>query len=360
MATHSQQIVFNIAANKQKIDQKKEIPSNVSTSFISKEPNNFWKKQMEVVDNEKPTQTEKKATMAEPVWVDGDNDLPEIKESIDNTPPDTQEPPIRHTNVQDSFVQEPVTSIRSVRSQRSLSSSKHPKKRENGWTTIAPPEEDVAKDFYIDRLRKIYRALAKPFDENRFRHMSLRNLKFKYNRMRTDQDVQSNVRMISFVLLIVVMVIEKIVGRFIKVARLQNYTLKLSKSKYMNDINRDLKKIVQRYFRSGTVNPFMGILGTMICTMTMYNFDQSFLDTPKTKRIPDRSMRTRKEPAHKQMPQPSYVNDSDEESMSEDGENENANGMDNMAMSLMTSLMQNDNIQGLLANALPQVMGAAF
>lgn len=334
MATKSQQVLFHVAANKQKADLQKPMPSRVTTSFLSakESKSGFWQKRLDAMDKE-------------------DNDLPpdieEDEEAAAAQEPDDDNLFGGHSGGGGGSSSKTELSV-------SKSSTPSPTKQNAGWTTVAPEDDDVAKDFFVERLRRIYASKDKPFDEDKYRRMSLKNLRFKYNRSRTDQDVQANVRMFRFVLLGIFLVIEKIVTRFIKVAKLQNYTMKLSKSTYMNDLDRDLKKLVQRYFRSGSINPFVGIFGTMVCTMTMYNFDPTFLDPPKIKKSRQRPARKSKP---KQMPQPSFVNETDEDSDSDVGGAEDSNSM---AMSMMSSLMKNEKIQGLIANALPEMLGSAM
>lgn len=338
MATKSQQVLFHVAANKQKVDLQKPMPSRVTTSFVSTKESKggFWQKRLDAMDKE-------------------DNDLPpEIEEDGAD-----EEAAAAHdtTDPEDDNLFGGNGGGSKTELSVSKSSASSPPKQNAGWTTVAPEDDDVAKDFFVERLRRIYASKDKPFDEDKYRRMSLKNLRFKYNRSRTDQDVQANVRMFRFVLLGIFLVIEKIVTRFIKVAKLQNYTMKLSKSTYMKDLDRDLKKLVQRYFRSGSINPFVGIFGTMVCTMTMYNFDPTFLDPPK---IQKRRQRPARKSKPKQMPQPSFVNETDEDSDSDLGGAEDGDASNSMAMSMMSSLMKNEKIQGLIANALPEMLGSAM
>ena len=372
MATKSQQMLFHLAANKQKIDANKTIPSQISTTVVTqKNPNNFWKNKLNEM------QQDGLAALNE----NDDQDLPEIDD--DNDHPDEGDLFSRMEDNQSDRSSGSTHASRS-RSHHSRRSRRHNGRKKNrhrhrsgrsggskasnskslstssrrggggGWTTIAPEDEDVAKDFYIERLRRIYAYKQKEFDETKLRGMSLKNIRFKYNRHRTDQDIQSSVKMFSFLLFLMFFIIEKIVSYFIKSARVNGYTMKVAKSKYMKDFNKHLEKIIQRYFRSGTVNPWTGILTTFAFTMTMFNFDPTFLDNPEPTKARLQNAgskhKRRKQQQRQQMPKPSY--DSDDSDLSD-----NDNGAQSTSgMSMVSSLMQNEKIQAMIFNALPEMM----
>ena len=366
-------MLFHVAANKQKIDSNKTIPSQISTTIVSKKnPTNFWKNKLNEI------QQEGLAGLNE----NDMEDLPEIDE--DNDLPDEGDLFSRMEEGRSDRSGGSTEASRS-RSQHSRRSRRHKSKKKNrrrhrsgrsgaskgsnnnslstssrkggggGWTTIAPEDEDVAKEFYIERLRRIYAYKQKEFDETKLRGMSLKNIRFKYNRHRTDQDIQSSVKMFSFVLFLMFFIIEKIVSYFIKSARVNGYTMKVAKSKYMKDFNKHLEKIIQRYFRSGSVNPWTGILTTFAFTMTMFNFDPTFLDNPEPSKPrlqnAGSKQKRRKQKQHQQMPKPSY--DSDDSDLSD---NDNGAESTSGTMSMVSSLMQNEKIQSMIFNALPEMM----
>lgn len=366
MATKSQQILFHRACNKQKINPNIPVPSQISTTIITNGPNvkGFWENKLDQIEAEPEAEPE-------PPVVDADDDLPQLEEDEDEDEK-RREPALAGGGLAGGAQKSPKSSVgsrrsasrrrrrrasrsrshggsvASARSKHSVSTRRSGKKR-GGWTTIAPEDEDVAKEFYVERLRGIYNSKNKEFNVIKHHNMSLKNLRFKYNRLRTDEDVQSNVRMFGFMLFLLFFVVEKTVSYFIKSARVQGYSTKLSKSVYMKDFEKHLEKIIQRYFRSGTVNPWMGIFLTLIFTMTMYNFDPTFLDKPKNvQKLRNASSRPGQPKKEQSMPKPEYDSDSD---LSEDDDTD-ASG----PMSMVTDVLKNKKVLETFATILPKFL----
>ena len=280
MATDSQNLIFHMLGNKAKLDLTRELPSRLPTTVA---PNGFWAQKMSKNDDppiDRPPPPPPLPRAATQFNEDDDGE---------DTPPDIDDDNVISTHSRSHSRSRSRKSHRSRRSRRrrksrsrSRSEISH-RSRTQFSHTQAPEDHQEARNFYINKLREIHVSTGQPFDSTRYESMHIRDLQFIYNRNKNDQNTKSTVRFMKDVVKLGLTGIEGANEYFGPFINLKGWARHATQD--MSRYDSCLEKIYKRYWRKGSVNPFMDLGLLIVGSAVVYHF-QGLGNRPQNQTLP--------------------------------------------------------------------------
>ena len=263
MATDSQQLIFHMLGNKNKLDLTRQIPSKLPETTVIGEVGEaatgggFWQQAMNDPEGDVPPDIEDED--------EDDDDVPSSASSMRRSAKSTKSVKSRASSRASSH-----RSRESRVSRRSRRSRKSRRRSRDGFTTMAPDGHEEARNFYMNKIRDMHAASGQPFDERRYGEMHIRDLQFIYNRNKNDQNTKSTVRFMKDIIKLGLTGVEGANEYFGPFVNLRGWARHATRD--MSRYDACLEKIYKRYWRRGSVNPFMDLGLLIVGSAVVYHF----------------------------------------------------------------------------------------
>lgn len=298
--TSSQNLIYKTIANQMKIDfnnpNKTTAPSFVSKA-VSKNPNmgyfetNLLKRTTEKVNATLPTQTLPRMLPAAPNQFPPSPNVPAANLPPPNMPP--PKAPSQNELSEAEFDHDAPPSIDEEDDDErdyshEHSSSHRPNSRSIVRSHRSMGESEEVRRFYMDKMKELIEENGGIFDRERqarYQQMSLRDLQFLYTKNKTDIDTKSTVAFMKDMVRFGMSGIESLNQYFGPWMNLKGWAKDSTRD--MSRYNNALSKIYKRYWRHGSVNPFIELGMLIVGSAIIYHWQGKGSDpVPTIKEVP--------------------------------------------------------------------------